>query len=120
MKTVEVATATAGLLIDARHRAGLTQAELAARTGVSRPLISKYENGKKDPSVTSLSRLIHGCGMELRMHADFLTAADRHQYERDARVGPDRAQRNAVLARSEIGPVRPLTSGELAEAKRYT
>jgi transcriptional regulator with XRE-family HTH domain len=56
-------------LFDARTRSGLTQAELAERAGVVRPLISQYETGKKDPSVSMLARLLQACGMELRMQA---------------------------------------------------
>ena len=78
---------------DARCRAGLTQAALAERAGVVRPLISQYETGKKDPSVTMLARLIDACGMELRMLAAELTDADRGQYVRDAVVGEAQGRR---------------------------
>ncbi|MHB1712490.1 MAG: helix-turn-helix domain-containing protein [Acidimicrobiales bacterium] len=101
------------LLSDARHRAGLTQAYLAERSGVVRPLISQYETGKKDPSVTMLARLIEACGMELRMRADVLTEADRDQYERDAAVGPVQARRNADRARREVLSIRKLTPEEI-------
>jgi len=57
-------TIASALLVDARRRAGLTQEEVARRAGVARPSISQYENGKKDPSVMNLNRLIQACGME--------------------------------------------------------
>ncbi len=49
----------------ARLRAGLTQADLAARTGTSQATLSAYENGRKDPSVATLSRLLAATGARL-------------------------------------------------------
>lgn len=99
----------AALLIDARHRAGLTQAQLAERASVDRPSISRYETGRQDPSVTMLARLISACGMELRVRADILTEANRSQYERDMAVGPAQAIRNAERARREVVSIRKIS-----------
>ena len=40
-----------------RHRAGLSQRELAARTGIAQPNISAYESGRLSPSGTTLARI---------------------------------------------------------------
>ncbi len=53
------------LLRGARHRAGLSQEELARRTGTSRPTLSAYEHGRKAPSVRTLERLLSGAGARL-------------------------------------------------------
>jgi predicted nucleotidyltransferase/DNA-binding XRE family transcriptional regulator len=50
---------------EARHRSGLSQAELARRSGVSQPVISVYENGHRDPSLSMLQKLVHAAGSEL-------------------------------------------------------
>jgi transcriptional regulator with XRE-family HTH domain len=105
------------LLLDARRRSGLTQTELAKRAGVVRPLISQYETGKKDPSVSMLARLLQACGMELRMQASALSAADADQYARDASVGAEQAQRNADRARRETVSVRRPSAEELASLR---
>ncbi|MBO0770838.1 MAG: helix-turn-helix domain-containing protein [Actinobacteria bacterium] len=42
----------------ARRLAGLTQRELAARSGVAQPNIAAYENGQRTPSEAMLARLI--------------------------------------------------------------
>ncbi len=42
----------------ARHAAGLTQQELAARSGVRQPNIAAYENGRRHPSEAMLTRLL--------------------------------------------------------------
>lgn len=49
----------------ARHRAGLTQAALANRVGTSQATISAYENGSKQPSVATFSRLLAALGSRL-------------------------------------------------------
>ncbi len=40
-----------------RSRAGLTQAELAARSGVAQPNIAAYEAGRRRPSPATVARL---------------------------------------------------------------
>src|SRR4051794_27351026 len=55
----------AAILRRARTGAGLTQTQLAARADTSQPVISAYEHGRRDPSVTTLRRLIAATGAEL-------------------------------------------------------
>jgi uncharacterized protein len=50
---------------DARRRAGLTQAELAARSGTVQTAISAYEHGAKTPSASTLARILAAAGMRL-------------------------------------------------------
>ena len=49
----------------ARLGAGLSQAKLARRTGTSQATISAYENGSKQPSVATFSRLLAATGARL-------------------------------------------------------
>ena len=44
-------------LIDARTKKRITQAELADKIGVGRALISKYENGMIDPTITQIRKI---------------------------------------------------------------
>jgi len=61
-------TATAGgLLRQARKRAGMSQAELATRAGVTQSVISAYESGQRQPSIPALARLIEATGFELSL-----------------------------------------------------
>jgi predicted nucleotidyltransferase/DNA-binding XRE family transcriptional regulator len=56
----------AGALIrEARSRAGLSQAELARRAKVAQPVISAYENGRREPGLTMLAKLVEASGNEL-------------------------------------------------------
>lgn len=58
-------------LLKARHEAGLSQAELAARMGTHAPAIARLERalatGKHSPSVATLRRYVQACGKQLRL-----------------------------------------------------
>lgn len=54
-------------IIEARRRSGLTQKELAERTGIAQGDISKLENGNANPSIRTLQRLASGMGMTLKV-----------------------------------------------------
>ncbi len=54
-------------MIDARHKAGLTQKELSQRTGIAQSDISKFESGAGNPSMKTLVRLANGLGMKVKV-----------------------------------------------------
>ena len=54
-------------IIDARESSGLTQSELARKTGIAKGDISKIENGNGNPSIKTLKRLAQGMGKTLRI-----------------------------------------------------
>jgi len=58
---------SADVLFNARSRAGMTQGELASRALTSQPVISAYEHGRREPSVTTLRRLIAATGADLHL-----------------------------------------------------
>jgi len=68
---MEVATA----IREARERAGLTQAELAARAGTSQATLSAYEHGRKRPSLDTLERLLAATGARLAIEQSAHAAA---------------------------------------------
>lgn len=47
-----------------RESAGLTQAEVARRTGLGKSRLSKYESGKELPKLASLEKLLRVLGAE--------------------------------------------------------
>jgi transcriptional regulator with XRE-family HTH domain len=49
----------------ARDRAGLTQGQLAERSGRPRSTIARWESGTRDPSLGSLSEVIRAAGLKL-------------------------------------------------------
>ncbi len=60
-------------MIDARKASGLTQQQLAEKTGIAQADISKLENGSANPSLRTLRRLAAGMGMQLKL--EFVPAA---------------------------------------------
>lgn len=64
-------------IIDARKKSGLTQNQLAERTGIAQGDISKLENGSGNPSLKTLKRL--ASAMDMRLKLEFLPA-DRRQW----------------------------------------
>jgi uncharacterized protein len=57
------------MIHEARERAGLTQAELAERTGTSQPALARYEGGATLPTLPTLERVLRGCGQQLELRA---------------------------------------------------
>ena len=54
-------------MIDARKETGLTQKQLAEKSGISQGDISKLENGNANPSLRTLQRLAEGMGKTLHI-----------------------------------------------------
>jgi uncharacterized protein len=84
------------LLRRARTDAGLSQAELAARAGVTQSVISAYESGHRQPALATLAALIEAAGYELAIEV-------RPQSQLQSRLsGPIgrrvRSQRRALIA----------------------
>jgi ribosome-binding protein aMBF1 (putative translation factor) len=55
----------ARLMIEARARAGLTQAELAKRMRTSQSVVARLEGGRAKPSMTTLRRFARATGSRL-------------------------------------------------------
>lgn len=62
--TARMSTA-ARLIREARSRAGISQAELARRSEVSRPNVNAYERGRREPGVEIFARLLEAAGLRL-------------------------------------------------------
>jgi len=56
---------SASLIREARLRAGLTQTELAERTGRDRSVVARWEQSVVAPSLETLLELIRACGFDL-------------------------------------------------------
>ena len=53
----------ARVIVRARHAAGLTQAELAERSGTAQAVISRIERGVVSPSLDTFGKIAKGLGM---------------------------------------------------------
>ena len=54
-------------MITARQKTGMTQKQLAERTGIHQSDISKLERGNANPSLRTLQRLAAGMGMKIKL-----------------------------------------------------
>jgi transcriptional regulator with XRE-family HTH domain len=62
---------TAGALVrNARLAAGLTQRELAARTGTTQSAVARLENDQTNPTVETLEAMLHATGRRLALAAE--------------------------------------------------
>lgn len=61
----------------ARRGSGLSQRELARRSGTSQPTLSTYERGSKSPTLAVVERIVQSTGYDLDLTArlDFATHA---------------------------------------------
>lgn len=55
------------LIREARRRAGLSQAGLAARAGTAQSGIARWESGRTSPSLDEVRRLVRLCGFDLEV-----------------------------------------------------
>lgn len=60
----------ASLLRRARVDAGLSQSELARSAGVAQSVISAYENGRREPSLPQLARLVEATGHRISINIE--------------------------------------------------
>ena len=54
-------------MAEARHRARLSQAEVARRIGTSQAMIARWEKGRSAPTTTSLRRFAQATGTALQI-----------------------------------------------------
>jgi transcriptional regulator with XRE-family HTH domain len=73
------------LIREIRRQAGVTQAELARRSGMAGSVLSAYEHGRRQPSAAALERVARSAGFELTM----APRSDQAALERSGRVLKD-------------------------------
>lgn len=53
--------------IEAREKRGLTQKKLAKNLGIAQPALARFESGRSNPTVASLSKFLRGLGLKLKI-----------------------------------------------------
>ena len=92
---------SAVLIREARLRAGLTQQELADRSGRKRSVIARWERGAIEPSLETFLEIIGVCGFELPLE---LAPRDDSSFERlqkNALLSPERRVQRLLRASSQ-------------------
>jgi len=87
----------ADIVREARRRAGLTQAALAARAGVPKSTVGRIESGARTPSVELVERLVRAAGLEVTISLSEPDPGSDSMFERTLRRSP--AQRLADATR---------------------
>jgi len=81
---------SAALIREARLRAGLSQQELAARSGKDRTVIARWEQGAVAPSLETLLELIGVCGFELPLELVPRDDSADDRLRKNALLSPER------------------------------
>jgi hypothetical protein len=94
---------SAALIREARLRAGLTQYQLAERSGRPRSVIARWEQGTVAPSLESLLEVVRACGFELPLE---LVAREQEgkqeaRLERNSLLSPERRVERFLKARGK-------------------
>jgi hypothetical protein len=58
-------TTSSELLLQARQEAGLSQASLARKAGITRSVLNAYERGKRQPGADALASILAAAGFDL-------------------------------------------------------
>jgi transcriptional regulator with XRE-family HTH domain len=94
---------SATLIREARLRAGLTQQELADRSGRQRSVIARWEQGAIEPSLETFLEIIGICGFELPTELVPRDESANERLQKNALLSPERRVQRALRA-SLSGP----------------
>jgi len=83
------------LLRTARRRAGMTQRQLAAASGIPQSTVARIERGMISPRLDTLERLLRASGHQLEVEPRLGIGVDRSQIRELLRLSPGR---RAILA----------------------
>jgi hypothetical protein len=92
---------SADLIREARLRAGLTQYELAERSGRERSVIARWEHGTVAPSVETLLELIRVCGFDLPLELAPFEGTVGERLSKNALLSPERRVQRFLQAHSK-------------------
>jgi transcriptional regulator with XRE-family HTH domain len=94
---------SASLIREARLRAGLTQSELAERTGRDRSVIARWEQAVVAPSVETLIELVRACGFDLPLELVPHDDERNDRLRKNLHLSPERRVRRLLSAVDEDG-----------------
>jgi transcriptional regulator with XRE-family HTH domain len=94
---------SADLIREARLRAGLTQYELAERTGRERSVIARWEQGAVAPSIETLVELIRACGFDLPLELVPRDSSGEERLRKNALLAPERRVLRFLQAHGRAG-----------------
>ena len=81
-------------------RAGLTQYELAEKSGRDRSVIARWEQGAVAPSVETLVELVRACGFDLPLELVPRDPSSAQRLRKNALLSPERRAQRFLQALS--------------------
>jgi predicted transcriptional regulator len=94
------------VLSRARHRASLTQRELAKRAKVAQPVIARIETSRAVPRVDTMDRLLTACGETLEALPRLGVGVDRTLIHEMLRMTPEDRITAAAAASRGLAEIR--------------
>jgi transcriptional regulator with XRE-family HTH domain len=101
MRAETVRSAT--LIREARLRAGLSQQELAARSGKDRTVIARWEQGVVAPGIDTLVELLRTCGYDIPLELVPYDPAPDERIREIQMLSPERRVDRLLERRGEEG-----------------
>lgn len=98
----------AGWIRRVRVRAGLSQTELARLLGTKQPVVSRWESGRDEPRLSTLSRIARACGLRLVLSAEF-DDVDRAQIRQMLAMSPEQRLAGAENLSRLLAEARPVS-----------
>ena len=89
------------LIREARLRGGLTQYELAERTGRDRAVIARWEQGTVAPSIETVVELVRACGFDLPLELVPYDPSREERLRKNALRSPERRVLRYLQAQSK-------------------
>jgi transcriptional regulator with XRE-family HTH domain len=91
---------SADVIREARLRAGLSQSQLAERSGRDRTVIARWEQGVVSPSVETLVEIVRACGFDLPFElVPYVQPADEERLRKNLLLSPERRVQRMIRAR---------------------
>jgi uncharacterized protein len=110
---------SAALISLVRHKAGLSQEELARRAGTSQPAVARYETGKASPSTSTLLRLLRAGGYDLDVQIRKASVTDLSG-ERARKVRREKLVIKSLMEKSGATNVRLFGSVARGEDTKHS
>jgi transcriptional regulator with XRE-family HTH domain len=100
------------LIREARLRAGLTQQQLADRSGRKRSVIARWERGIIEPSLDTFLEIIAVCGFDLPLELAPRDEAARERLRKNSLLSPERRLQRLVSPSPTFDPYAILAALE--------
>ncbi len=94
------------LIRDTRRAAGITQAELAGRLGVSQPAVSALEKASSNVSVRTLARALAAMGQAPQITTVPLPTVDEQQIRDHLRLTPGQRLQRFEASQHRVSALR--------------